>query len=264
MGKPAAFPWFKVYLINLVDDLQDLDMQAEGAYFRALRFLWSNGPATKAELQRRLKGAFVRIEHLFSVCETEPEPLLSIRWLNEQREGAEQGREKWRKAGEASAEARRAKSKKKNKRSTGAEHSNDVRSTNDEQTLNERSTDVERSISSLLPHSENGSGKERAPEPIPFELFWEAYERKGSKKLAEEVWDRMKPKDQAACMARVEAYKRSKPDKLYRRDGERFLRHRTWEDEIIEPTAPNSGAPPKPMDRNAPIQSKFFKPLERA
>lgn len=79
---------------------------------------------------------------------------------------------------------------------------------------------------------------------IPFEQWWTLY-RKGSRKLSAEQWDRLNDTDRKACIAATPAYLASKPDPQYRKDGERFLRHRTWEDPIVEAAA----APTKPMTK---------------
>ncbi len=69
-----------------------------------------------------------------------------------------------------------------------------------------------------------------------FEDFWEAYERKGNKVNAEKEWTKIGQSDREAIMASVPNYNYSKPDKQFRKDGERFLKLRTWEDEIVIPT----------------------------
>lgn len=83
------------------------------------------------------------------------------------------------------------------------------------------------------------------PDPGPtFEDFWSAY-RKGSRKLSAEQWDKLSKKDREAAFSAIRAYIGSRPDPKYRKDGERFLRHRTWEDPIIDNSTPN-GTPQKP------------------
>lgn len=48
--------------------------------------------------------------------------------------------------------------------------------------------------------------------------------------------------DRIACIAATPAYIRSKPEVKFRKDGERFLRNRTWEDPIVGPSpVPNIG-----------------------
>lgn len=80
--------------------------------------------------------------------------------------------------------------------------------------------------------------KERASEKTPFDSWWSVY-RKGSRKLSAEQWDRMSEPDRLACIAATPAYLNSKPDPTFRKDGERFLKHRAWEDPIVEPTTMN-------------------------
>lgn len=70
-------------------------------------------------------------------------------------------------------------------------------------------------------------------EKYPFAIWWNLYENKGSKKLAAEQWSKLTDNDREACISRTPAYVRSRPEKNYRKDGERFLKHRTWEDEIL-------------------------------
>lgn len=76
-----------------------------------------------------------------------------------------------------------------------------------------------------------------------FDDFWAAYDRKGNKKTSAAEWGRLPQKDREAAMAAIPAYNASKPDKQFRKDGERFLKHRVWEDEIITPTSNGHGQP---------------------
>ena len=80
--------------------------------------------------------------------------------------------------------------------------------------------------------------KERAREGPDFELWWTTY-AKGSRKLSAAEWVKLSPEDRQACIAATPAYLASKPDKVFRKDGERYLKHRTWEDPIVEPTTTN-------------------------
>ena len=74
-----------------------------------------------------------------------------------------------------------------------------------------------------------------------FDDFWEAYERKGNKKTSAAEWDRLPQKDREAIMRAVPDYVAAKPDKQFRKDGERYLKHRVWEDEVIARTMPSHG-----------------------
>jgi uncharacterized protein YdaU (DUF1376 family) len=74
-----------------------------------------------------------------------------------------------------------------------------------------------------------------------FQNFWDAYERKGNRKSAEAEWQRTTQSEREAIMQNVPAYNASKPDKQFRKDGERYLKHRVWEDAITQPTKQNNG-----------------------
>ncbi len=236
MSKAPAFQWVKIQLVQVADDLMDVkDPASEGIYFRVLRWLWSNGPQTRAEIQRKCKESFAELEHVFNTRSTDVEPLLSIRWIEDQREKAETGREKWQKAGKASAEARRSKSKKKNKRST-----------NEERTLNECSTSVEHSTSTSYSTSVQDSGKEQARAPVQtsapptdprFEALWLTYERNGSKGKALAYWHKLPEEDRAAIEAKVDAYVKSTPGGDYRYNLEGWINpaERRWEKPLRNP-----------------------------
>lgn len=75
-----------------------------------------------------------------------------------------------------------------------------------------------------------------------FNDFWTAYEKKGNRKTAEAEWKKLTQSDREAIMGNVPKYNASKPDKQFRKDGERYLKLRAWEDAIIKPTTSN-GAP---------------------
>lgn len=77
--------------------------------------------------------------------------------------------------------------------------------------------------------------QEKKEHATPFPAWWDIY-GKGSKKLSAELWGRMPEADRIACIAATPAYIRSKPEVKFRKDGERFLRNRTWEDPIVGPS----------------------------
>lgn len=69
-----------------------------------------------------------------------------------------------------------------------------------------------------------------------FEDFWAAYERKGNKINTAKEWAKLTQSEREAIMVNVPKYNSSKPDKQFRKDGERYLKNRVWEDEIVIPT----------------------------
>ncbi len=64
--------------------------------------------------------------------------------------------------------------------------------------------------------------------------FWPRY-RKGSKKLSLVEWNKLGQADREAAYDGVLPYFESRPEVQFRLDGERYLKRRKWEDEIIAP-----------------------------
>lgn len=66
-----------------------------------------------------------------------------------------------------------------------------------------------------------------------FEKWWNAYDKKRSRKKALEKWLRLKKEQQEKCLSVVGAYVNSTPDKQYRMDPTTYINGEHWEDEII-------------------------------
>lgn len=69
-----------------------------------------------------------------------------------------------------------------------------------------------------------------------FEDFWDAYCKKVGKPKALFYWDKLTHKEKEAAMNHIPAYIESQPDKRFRKDPERYLRYKCFEDEIIPRT----------------------------
>lgn len=65
-----------------------------------------------------------------------------------------------------------------------------------------------------------------------FEDFWNAYDKKVGKPNALKQWKLLTREEKELTMEHVPAYVLSR-DKKYRKDPERYLKHKTFEDEII-------------------------------
>lgn len=77
-------------------------------------------------------------------------------------------------------------------------------------------------------------------EPFPFEDFWKMYDKKKDRGLCEKAWAKVKERDKEQVMLHhLPAYVKSTPDKTFRKDPIRYLRHSAWENEIIQ-TEPQS------------------------
>ena len=70
-----------------------------------------------------------------------------------------------------------------------------------------------------------------------FEEFWDLYGKKVGKEKAKAKWIKLKESEKDAILIAIPKYKESRPDPTYRKDPERYIGHRVWEDEI--PTSSN-------------------------
>jgi DNA-binding Lrp family transcriptional regulator len=65
-----------------------------------------------------------------------------------------------------------------------------------------------------------------------FEEFWEAYGKKVGKEKAKSKWIKLKESEKDLVLLAIPKYKTLRPDPTFRKDPERYLMHRVWEDEI--------------------------------
>lgn len=95
-----------------------------------------------------------------------------------------------------------------------------------------------------LPPNKKKAGGDR----LPFQPFWDLYDKKRDRPKSEELWSKLTAKDQQAVMDYLPSYIASTPEKRFRKDPTTFLRHRSWEDEIIQdqPTATTKKKPTNP------------------
>lgn len=78
--------------------------------------------------------------------------------------------------------------------------------------------------------------REEKPVDPRFLQFWEAYGRKGSRKQSLAEWVKLKPTDEMAAevTAKARAYRAAyAADPQYQKDGQRWLKHAGWMDEIV-------------------------------
>ena len=109
-------PWMKYDPDIISMDVDGMSLTEEGAYSRAVRHIWRNGPLPKDRLQRLCGACF---DVVFS-CMVEVDGAWTLQWLEDARNDASNRQSKASKAGKASAE----------KRSTNVEHELNVSSTN--------------------------------------------------------------------------------------------------------------------------------------
>ena len=69
---------------------------------------------------------------------------------------------------------------------------------------------------------------------VPFDVFWDAYDKKIGQKRCKQFWERLSNQDRLDIMEYIPKYKLSQPDKKFRKHPQTFLNNRSWEDEIID------------------------------
>ena len=71
--------------------------------------------------------------------------------------------------------------------------------------------------------------------PEGFDMFWNCYDKKVGKPNAIKEWKKIKPDEEliAKIIAQARKDKVAKPDNKYRKDPERWLKGKHWEDELI-------------------------------
>lgn len=89
------------------------------------------------------------------------------------------------------------------------------------------------------------------PESPSFTDFWDLYDKKRDRETSEKLWAKLKQADREAIIAYIPLYKEAEPRKKFRKDPTTFLRHRSWEDEIITDTPINNNG----YERNKTYQS---------
>ena len=69
---------------------------------------------------------------------------------------------------------------------------------------------------------------------ITFDDFWNLYDKKrGDKDKIEKKWQSLKDSEREAIMNHLPLYKKSQPNKKYRKDPSTYLNNKSWNDEII-------------------------------
>ncbi len=66
-----------------------------------------------------------------------------------------------------------------------------------------------------------------------FNLFWDLYDKKRSKPKTLKLWNNLSLEERKLIMLYIPHYKKSQPNKKYRKDPDVFLRNNCWEDELV-------------------------------
>jgi phage replication O-like protein O len=66
-----------------------------------------------------------------------------------------------------------------------------------------------------------------------FEIFWCVYDKKVSRSVCKELWDKLAQEEKKELMQTLGAYVESTSDKQYRKDPANYLKNKCWEDEVV-------------------------------
>ena len=98
----------------------------------------------------------------------------------------------------------------------------------------DRTAERQQIVQQKDPNKEVNKKKEIKNINIAFDSFWNLYDKRtGSKEKIEKKWNALKPQEREEIMSILPKYKRSQPDKQFRKNPETYLNNRSWEDEII-------------------------------
>jgi hypothetical protein len=86
------------------------------------------------------------------------------------------------------------------------------------------------------------------PVNIPFEAFWELYDKKVDSHSCKKKWARLSDKDREAAMKYIPGYKKAQPDKKFRKNPLTYLNRMGWEDELIKAETEKVDQPTKKIE----------------
>ena len=90
---------------------------------------------------------------------------------------------------------------------------------------------------------------------VSFDEFWNLYDKKrGDKDKIEKKWQSLKDSEREAIMNNLPLYKKSQPNKKYRKDPATYLNNKSWNDEIIF----DDGSQPVSHDHTEQVAAPVF------
>lgn len=93
-----------------------------------------------------------------------------------------------------------------------------------------------------------------------FDQFWDLYDKKVGKDESQRQWERLSESDKEAVLLYIPLYKKSQPEKRFRKDPERFLKKRAWTNEIIQ----DNVIPISHANKNASTATSFINGIAAA
>lgn len=88
----------------------------------------------------------------------------------------------------------------------------------------------------LVPNSKHINNKTIKHLNIPFDEFWNLYDKKvGDKSKLEKKWAVLSDEERTAVINYLPGYIKATPDKKFRKDPQTFFNNKSWNDEVIKP-----------------------------
>jgi hypothetical protein len=76
---------------------------------------------------------------------------------------------------------------------------------------------------------------------IAFSVFWDLYDKKvGEKSKLEKKWEQLSNLERELAIKHIPKYKLSQPDKKFRKDPQTYLNNKSFNDEVIDSSPPQS------------------------
>jgi hypothetical protein len=67
---------------------------------------------------------------------------------------------------------------------------------------------------------------------VSFENFWNTYDKNVDKGKCEILWNALTKSERVACLEKLPSYVLGTPDKQWRKHPEKYLRNKSWNNEI--------------------------------
>ena len=87
----------------------------------------------------------------------------------------------------------------------------------------------------LLYNNNTNIIKEKINEEENFNLFWNQYSKAIGKKNTVKEWNKLTTEEISEVLTSLPMYLKDRPDKKYRKDPERYLKHKVFKDYLAEP-----------------------------
>ncbi len=221
-------PYFKFFVSEWNDgDITLEDFETQGLFINICAYYWSNEceitlSKTKKKFRHISEDSFQNL--IDSEVIKVEDDIITINFLDEQKEERIENSKRKSKGGKASAEARRLKRLAENQQKLNTS------STDVQQVLNSCSTETQ-----VLREEERREEKKRKEKKRKedFNTFWNIYPTKTAKKDCLSKWFKLKQEDVDKILSTIDKFVKHKPFKDYTHPNPKtYLNQERWNDEI--------------------------------